>query len=309
MSGLGAIDLLTVGEAFEDLIFYGLPRMPGTGEEVKTSSFAATIGGGAVTTAIAGARLGVRAAIISGLHPAAVRRLRAERVRVQNVRRSGEPHAITAAFSTRRDRSFVTFNGINDRIEPRLAAAVREWTRARMRHVHFALAPISFSRWIPIVDRLRAGNVTTSWDFGWHPFLCGSSGFRQLVARLDILFLNEAESRLYARECRMARALAIKLGARGSRWIAGDLDVRVPAPRVPVVDTTGAGDAFNGGFLAAFLDGRTPRECLRLGNRVGARSTLAPGGIDALPTRLTLPALPSHLTRPTLPTSASPLRQ
>ena len=121
---------------------------------------------------------------------------------------TGPGSPLETAFSTRRDRSFVTFNGINDRIEPRLAAAAREWTPARMKHVHFALAPTTFSRWITIVDRLRAGNVTTSWDFGWHPFLCGSSGFRQLVSRLDILFLNEAESRLYARECRMARALA-----------------------------------------------------------------------------------------------------
>ena len=45
----------------------------------------------------------------------------------------------------------------------------------------------------------------------------------------------------------------------------------------------GAGDAFNGGFLFGLLRGRTMRECLRLGNVVGARSTLAPGGLTALP--------------------------
>ena len=74
-----------------------------------------------------------------------------------------------------------------------------------------------------------------------------------------------------------ARTAVIKLGARGSRWLSRTVDVTVPAPRVRVVDTTGAGDAFNGGFLAGFLEGRPPRECLRRGNFVGAASTTKAG--------------------------------
>src|SRR5689334_18038238 len=68
------IDLLTIGEAFEDLVFFDLPRLPEAGEEMKTSRFTATIGGGAVITAIAAARLGLRTAIVSGLQTSAVRR-------------------------------------------------------------------------------------------------------------------------------------------------------------------------------------------------------------------------------------------
>ena len=181
MSRLARIDLLTVGDAFQDLVFAGLPRLPKLGEELKTSQFTSTIGGGAVITAIAGARLGLCTAIISGLHADAVRLLGAERVRVHNVKRPIEPSAITAALSTRRDRAFVTFNGVNDRIEPRLAAAVRGLTRSTPRHVHFALAPANVRCWIDIVDRLRARNVTTSWDFGWHPRLRGRASFRRLI--------------------------------------------------------------------------------------------------------------------------------
>ena len=81
----------------------------------------------------------------------------------------------------------------------------------------------------------------------------------------------------------------IKLGKDGSHWIAEAVDLRAPAPRVRAVDTTGAGDAFNGGFLFALLGGRPPRECLRVGNFVGARSTLAAGGLDTLPRRRDLP--------------------
>jgi sugar/nucleoside kinase (ribokinase family) len=61
------------------------------------------------------------------------------------------------------------------------------------------------------------------------------------------------------------------------------MDVLVPAPAVKVVDTTGAGDAFNGGFLAARLQGAALLPALRAGNRLGALSTRRAGGIDGLP--------------------------
>jgi sugar/nucleoside kinase (ribokinase family) len=61
--------------------------------------------------------------------------------------------------------------------------------------------------------------------------------------------------------------------------------LRVAAPRVHVVDTTGAGDAFNGGFLAACVAGQPVHACLRAGVRLGSRSTGAAGGLDGLPSR------------------------
>jgi sugar/nucleoside kinase (ribokinase family) len=288
------VDLLVVGEAFQDLIFAGLPRLPKPGEELRSTTFVSTIGGGAVITAAAASRLGIRTAIVSGLSAEAVRYLRGERIRVLNVKRARELHAVTVALSTPGDRSFVTFDGMNDRLEPRL---LKEVPRQGAGHVHFALAPRRVDRWIRVVDRLRASGVTTSWDFGWNPQLRGRAGFGRLISRVDFVFMNDAEAAIYARARRKARNTVLKLGSRGSRWTGAGLDITVPAPRVRVVDTTGAGDAFNGGFLSAFLEGRSPRECLRLGNFVGARSTLAAGGLASLPTHLRAPRFRLRATR------------
>lgn len=281
---------MTVGEAFEDLIFVALPRLPRPGEEVRTSSFVQTVGGGAVITAIAASRLGARCGIVSGLSAPAARLLRREGVGVTNLRKADEPPAISAALSTRSNRSFVTFNGVNDVLEPRLFHAVGT---AAARHVHFAFYPRTCRTWEPVVDALRRRGIGTSWDFGWNEALLNDRRFPFLMTAVDYLFLNEQEAVLYSRRLNLAAALdfwrghqhtvIVKLGEKGSRWIRGARDIKAPAKRVKAVDPTGAGDAFNGGFLSALLHGQSPTHALRLGNTVGALSTRAAGGIAGLP--------------------------
>jgi sugar/nucleoside kinase (ribokinase family) len=71
----------------------------------------------------------------------------------------------------------------------------------------------------------------------------------------------------------------IRLGANGCRAVGAGIDLRVAAPRVRVVDTTGAGDVFNGAFLAARLRGEPLDRALRQANRLAAQSTRRPGGL------------------------------
>ena len=258
-------DLLTVGEAFEDLIFLGLPMLPRPGEEVKTSRFVATVGGGAVISAVAAARLGLACRVITGVGDTGLARLQREGVSVANLRQPDEPHAISAALSTATNRSFVTFNGINDVLESRLPAAL---AREQARHVHFAFYPHSCALWEGHVLALKQQGVTTSWDFGWNDALLNDRRFPHLLRALDYVFFNEQEAVLYARRHDLAAALAmwhdapmhviVKLGPKGSRWLGHQVDLHVPTRRAKVVDTTGAGDAFNGGFLSGLLRGIQP---------------------------------------------------
>ena len=284
--------LLTIGEAFEDLVFLDLERLPNPGEEIKTSRFVRTIGGGAPITAVAAARLNLRTAIWSGLSDEAAARMRREQVRVTNLRQPGEQHAITAALSTRANRSFVTFNGVNDVLERRL---LERSSRIRATHVHFALAPTACRPWTAVVERLKDRGIGTSWDFGWNEHLLRDPHFPALLRAIDIVFINEQEAVLFSRARTLAAAvrewrrftnlIVIKLGSKGSRGVSTTVDAEVPAPRVRVLDTTGAGDAFNGGFLAAHLRRASLRAALTLGNRMGALSTRKAGGLDGLPAR------------------------
>jgi sugar/nucleoside kinase (ribokinase family) len=283
--------LLCAGEAFEDLIFVGLERLPELGEEIKTDRFTSTIGGGAVITSIKAARLGMRTQLVSALSENAAARLKSERVTVTNLRRAKEPHAITAALSTGSDRAFVTYNGVNSKLESRLVSVLSRRLKAEggRLHVHLCFYPHNCSQWQAIVDTLRRRGITTSWDFGWNEPLTNDRGLIDLIDALDFVFVNEHEARLYAGSPSLEQSIPhwrrrkaitiIKLGKAGSAWIAPNRDIHVPAPRLKVVDTTGAGDSFNAGFLVAWLEGKRPEQCLKAGNRVGANSTRQAGGI------------------------------
>jgi len=152
-----------------------------------------------------------------------------------------------------------------------------------------------------LATRLRRRGITVSGDFGWNESLAADDALPALIAALDLVFLNELETPLYAQAASLDDAyprlrtsrsnVVVKLGDQGSRWLRADGDVMMPAPAVDAVDTTGAGDAFNAGFLSAWLRGATPAACLATGNSVGAASTRRAGGLDGLPTVRDLPRL------------------
>jgi sugar/nucleoside kinase (ribokinase family) len=285
------IELATAGDTFEDFVFYGLERLPAAGRELKTPLLVRSPGGGALITAVAAARLGIRCLVLSALDTGVERMLRAERVAFRNLRRPGEPSAVTIALSTPEDRRFVTFEGSNPKLPPRIRRSLK---RVRARHLHFAFIPRPCREWIRIVRELQRRGTTTSWDFGWDDRLAKDADLWRLATAVDMLFLNEVEARLYARRPSLQAAIArwseapnhvvVKLGAAGSRAVGAGIELRVsPGTVVRSVDSTGAGDAFDGGVLAALLRGRSLRQALALGNRMGALSTRRPGGIAGLP--------------------------
>ena len=138
-------------------------------------------------------------------------------------------------------------------------------------------------------------------DLGWttsvdpqspaHLRAVGPERFLAWVDGVDLLLPNDAEiATLGGPDAALSavRAVVVTADARGARWVCraagGALDtVEVTAPAVEVVDPTGAGDAFNAGFLGAWLAGEDPGSALRAGvgagsaavTRTGARPVVA----------------------------------
>ncbi len=81
------------------------------------------------------------------------------------------------------------------------------------------------------------------------------------------------------------RLVVLKMGADGCLVADGTETLRIPSFPVKVIDTTGAGDAFDAGFLAAFLEGKRPREAALFANAVAALKCMGKGAIIPQPRR------------------------
>jgi ribokinase len=81
------------------------------------------------------------------------------------------------------------------------------------------------------------------------------------------------------------QTVVVTLGEHGAQWVRRDASARIPAFKVNVVDTTGAGDAFNGAFAVALGEGKDLQDAIRFANATAALSTTRPGTAPSMPRR------------------------
>jgi len=135
------------------------------------------------------------------------------------------------------------------------------------------------------IERAVAAGMTVSVDPSSAALV--SPAFLELAEGARLLLPNAAEAVALTGESDpvlAARALAerfgevvVKLGAEGALWTDGVEQVRAPAVRVSAVDSTGAGDAFAAGLLAARVRGAAPAEALAAGCELAARAVVTEG--------------------------------
>jgi len=154
-----------------------------------------------------------------------------------------------------------------------------------MKHYHLASLFIlpNFRPHAPeTLARARAAGLTTSLDTNWDPRGEWLAALGPCLPGLEFLFMNEDEARMVGASPadllgRGVRTLVLKLGPRGCAIHTSEGETLVPAFDVPVKDTTGAGDCFVAGFLAARLRGASLEEAGRFANAVGALSVQCVG--------------------------------
>jgi len=292
-------DVALFGDSFVDHVFTGFPRWPQPGEEAFAQDYFREAGGGAVNTACGLARLGRKSALISiaGRLDSdwLIHRIQDFGVDTSEVRLGDLPTGLTVAVSAPAERAFFTYRGVNLELDILLRDPSVWEQLAQAQHVHFAFAPEREPA-TAAFEKLRAAGCSVTLDTGWHEDWLRDPSNLELIRRTDVFFPNEREAEaitgtkdpaemldFFAQ--RGARCVAIKLGKMGAVMYQSGVSYECSGFGVNVLDTTGAGDAFNTGFIHALLDRQSPQRCLEIACLAGALSTRAAGALQALPTR------------------------
>ncbi len=176
---------------------------------------------------------------------------------------------------------------------------------ARARHVHagsYYLQEALRPDLPALFHETRRSGASTSLDCSWDPRGEWRDGIDEVLTETDVFFANareatsitgSADPRDAAHELvRLAsrrrsgrpRTVVVKLGEQGALAVRSSEMVEVPALRVEPLDTTGAGDSFDAGFVYGLLQGWSLEESLRLATVCGSLSITRVGGTEAQPT-------------------------
>lgn len=292
-------DILVAGEINPDLILSG-NVMPEFGQVEKIVDDAKlTIGSSSVIFACGAARLGLRVAFIGVCGDDVFGKFMLDEMSKRNVDignviiRPNEPTGLSLILNQTSDRAILTHSGLIAELQ---ASDIPDSLLRKARHLHVAsyflqtkLQPDLSA----LFKRAQSFGLTTSLDTNYDPSEKWI-GFDELLEVTNVFLPNEAEAKsltgaVNAEEAAnrlrsKVEALAIKLGKEGALGILGSQKIQAKSIPVKVIDTVGAGDSFDAGFIYGYLNGWKLEKTLRLACVCGALSTQQAGGTNGQPT-------------------------
>jgi ribokinase len=292
------LDILCVSDMTADLIVRGreLPRFGQV--ETLLDDYVLEVGGSANIFASQFCKLGGRAGLVGCVGADVLgsflkAKLTTIGVDLRHVKDNPRiKTGISAHLNHQGDRAILTYLGTADGVRPEelgdeLLLGAHHWHIASF----FLLAQLR-SRWPAFLLEAKRLEKTVSLDTNWDPEETWA-GVKELLPWVDIFLPNENEAIAIAQKSTAKEAgqslsllgplVVVKCGASGALAFKNGQEIAAVVPESLVaepVDSTGAGDNFDAGFLRAFLLSRALEDCLRLGTRCAGASLGALGGIE-----------------------------
>ncbi|OIA98920.1 ribokinase [Paenibacillus sp. LC231] len=282
--------IVVIGSASMDLVVTSTKR-PGAGETVLGDSFKTVLGGKGANQAVAAARLGAEVNMIGcvgedSFGEMILSNLKSNGVMTDYVEpvtgmESGTAHIILAEG----DNSIVVVKAANDRITPEYVDQAAE--------VIQAADIVLIQQEIPEETVIHVSELCAKYQV---PLMLNPAPARpvpsSVIERAAYITPNEHEAAiLFGDEPlgdvlrRYPNKLIVTEGKRGVRYFDGLQEVVVPGYKVEAVDTTGAGDTFNGAFAVALAEGMSLPDSLKFANRAASLSVMKFGAQGGMPSR------------------------
>jgi sugar/nucleoside kinase (ribokinase family) len=291
-------DVTIAGELNLDLILYGLPEQLPPERELLADRMMLTLGSSSAIVAHNLAALGSRVGFQSRIGDDPLGRIALERLQqggvdVSRVRRvSGSTTTgLTVILHHEAWRNILTYPG---------TIAETSWEDldldylADSRHFHFSSYYLQRGlrpRVAELFQHLKSKGLTISLDTNDDPDDRWEGGLHEVLRHVDVFLPNQREACKAAgtedleaairRLSQLVPLVVVKLGHKGAAAQRGSERFTSPSQEVVAIDTVGAGDSFDAGFLHEYVRGSALPTCLASGNRAGALSTTRPGGTEA----------------------------
>jgi len=275
--------VLCVGRVYCDIIFTGIDKLPTLGEEQFASGVAMQAGGGAYITASHLMSLGRPASLLATLPAGPFASVIQKELIDSGIDTTqcvsserSEDIQLTVALSMGGERAFVT-----KRSGSALPVQSVDWQAIEhVGHLHIGELATLIEYPTLIDDAHRAG-VSVSVDCSWDDAMFERDDLANYLQGADIFLPNNAEFERLKPMWSQSEKLplcVVKQGAEGATAHVNGEKIHCPAAAIDVKDTTGAGDAFNAGFIHAWLRKCSISACVSLGNQCGSHCVASVGG-------------------------------
>lgn len=292
-------DVLAIGELNVDLILNKIEGIPEIGKEILARSMTLTLGSSTAIFAANLSSLGSKVGFLGKIGNDTFGDLVKESLSEKGIDTSlviEEDELTTGAtvvLAVGEDRANITYPGAMDHLT---INDISDESLLQAKHIHFSSFFIQsgIRKDVPsLFKRAKKLGLTTSLDTQWDPLEKWDFDYKNILPFVDVFLPNEAEILGIAGAVNIKDAvkklapygknIVIKRGSKGALlWSENGEEIEMPAfINTEVVDTIGAGDSFDAGFVHMFVKGEPVEKCLSFGNLAGAISTTAAGGTAA----------------------------
>ncbi|WP_335966553.1 carbohydrate kinase family protein [Galbibacter sp. PAP.153] len=291
-------DLLVVGELNVDLILNKIEGFPKIGTEIIAENMNVTLGSSSAIMAANASAIGINTSFCGiigkdDFGDFILNALQKKHVNTVFINRTGKQKSgITVVMNYGQDRANITYCGAMEMLQIQDIP----WDDLHQ-FKHFHLSNFFIQKGIrkditAIFKKAKACGLSTSLDLQWDPENKWDFNYKECLPHVDVFMPNEAELLALTKTTTVnngieeimpyANTIVIKMGDKGSMaFHNGETYQALPYANPNYVDSIGAGDSFNAGFIKKYIEKQPIETCLKFGNLTGALNTTAAGGTTA----------------------------